>query len=81
MAKSTRKNVYLVAIFCILIFLTNTEVRVAEAKSCLRRSTTWFGICGYSSHCANQCRKWEDAKRGGYCKWDGWGRACFCKFC
>ncbi|XVE49021.1 hypothetical protein DITRI_Ditri01bG0048300 [Diplodiscus trichospermus] len=80
MAKSTLKPFYLVAIFFTLIFLANTEVRMAEAK-CVRRSQTWFGFCGFSSHCANQCRKWEKAKLGGFCRQDGFGRACFCKFC
>ncbi|OMO74321.1 Knottin [Corchorus capsularis] len=54
---------------------------MAEARKCVKRSQTWSGVCGISSHCARQCKTWEKAKRGGFCDWDGFGRACFCKFC
>ncbi|XP_059654875.1 defensin-like protein 1 [Cornus florida] len=72
-------------IFLICLLLANSEfnsidviiyTELVAAKVCKRRSKTWYGVCIWSSHCDNQCRKWEKAKHGG-CH----GTACYCYFC
>ncbi|XP_057493709.1 defensin-like protein 19, partial [Actinidia eriantha] len=66
-------------ILCLMISLIlSSEMQVVEAL-CEKRSKTWSGWCGNSSHCDKQCREWEHAVNG-TCHADFPGRACFCYF-
>ncbi|XP_050234829.1 defensin-like protein 1 [Mercurialis annua] len=80
MANITLKPVYFLAIFFIILLLANAEETDAAKKVCEKRSKTWSGVCTLSSHCDNQCRKWEGADHGA-CHQRYWvTRACFCYF-
>ncbi|KAG7024858.1 Defensin-like protein 19, partial [Cucurbita argyrosperma subsp. argyrosperma] len=62
-----------------LMLSMNGKLGVVEAKVCERRSKTWSGWCGNTSHCDRQCKNWEGAKHGA-CHAQFPGRACFCYF-
>ncbi|XP_057817595.1 defensin-like protein 1 [Cryptomeria japonica] len=66
------------AVLALLLIVVASEVHGAESL-CERRSQTWHGFCGETTHCDNQCRNWEHACHGA-CHADGLGSACFCYF-
>ncbi|CAA0819528.1 Defensin-like protein 19 [Striga hermonthica] len=67
------------AILVVWLLLITIDVAMVEGRTCQRRSKTWTGLCGVSSHCDNQCRRWEHAAHGA-CHYDFPGFACFCYF-
>ncbi|OMO75638.1 Knottin [Corchorus olitorius] len=80
MAKSLSSFATFLALLCLFFLLsTPNEMKMAEAKICEKRSQTWSGWCGNSSHCDRQCKNWENARHGS-CHADGLGWACFCYF-
>ncbi|XP_061341102.1 uncharacterized protein LOC133287487 [Gastrolobium bilobum] len=52
------------------LFISTSEVQLAEAKTCQRRSNTFSGPCSKDGSCKNQCIHVERAKNGA-CHRDG----------
>ncbi|OWM80857.1 defensin-like protein 1 [Punica granatum] len=69
----------LVLVLLISLLLSFSEMPMAEAKVCQKRSKTWSGVCLNTGNCNRQCRNWEGA-RSGACHRQGFGFACFCYF-
>ncbi|KAF8410569.1 hypothetical protein HHK36_003100 [Tetracentron sinense] len=64
----------------LLLLFAAFEMPMADAKTCTKRSRTWFGLCLNSNGCNRQCKKWEGAKHGA-CHAQFQGTACFCYYC